>query len=132
MTECILNQTVAIAIFLIIFYFLDNDVEKNWLFKDKYDKEKGLLSKIVIGSFTQYPLMLASAITVHKGQGATIDGVHINLDRGAFSFGQTYVALSRTKKLSDMSLEREIRHSDIKIDQRVVNYYQSLEFEGSK
>ena len=103
-----------------------------YVYKYKYDKGTGKLKKVVVGSFTQYPLILASAITIHKGQGTTIDGVHVNMDRGAFDYGQTYVALSRTKELSDMSLEREIRVSDIKIDQRVVNYYNSLHFEDKR
>ena len=73
-----------------------------------YNQDKGELERHVIGTFTQIPLILAWAITIHKSQGATISSVHIDLDRGSFDHGQTYVALSRTKEISDISLSQPI------------------------
>ena len=62
-------------------------------------------------------------MTIHKSQGATISSVHIDLDRGSFDHGQTYVALSRTKEISDISLSQPIDKNDIKVDPRVKNFY---------
>ena len=88
-----------------------------------YNQDKGELERHVIGTFTQIPLILAWAITIHKSQGATISSVHIDLDRGSFDHGQTYVALSRTKEISDISLSQPIDKNDIKVDPRVKNFY---------
>jgi ATP-dependent exoDNAse (exonuclease V) alpha subunit len=85
------------------------------------------LDSVLIGSFTQYPLTLAWAITIHKSQGLTLDNMRIDLDKGAFAAGQAYVALSRCKDLSSVSLTRPIRMSDVKLDKRVVDFYKSLE-----
>jgi len=94
------------------------------------DPKTNKISKSVIGRFTQIPLILAWAITIHKGQGATLSGVHIDFDRGAFAYGQTYVALSRTRKITDISLERPILSSDIRVDSRVNDYFNSIEYEA--
>ena len=88
-------------------------------YKYVYDQEKGELEKHVVGTFTQIPLILAWAITIHKSQGSTIPSVHIDLDRGAFDHGQTYVALSRTQEIADISLSNPIHKQDIKVDPRV-------------
>ena len=95
-------------------------------FKYKYNNKTGELEKIIVGSFKQIPLILAWAITIHKCQGSTLEGVHIDLDRGCFAYGQTYVALSRTQSLMDMTLEKPLLDRDIKIDKRVYDYYQSI------
>ena len=88
-----------------------------------YDEGKGKLKKHVIGRFTQIPLILAWAITIHKSQGSTISSVHIDLDKGSFDHGQTYVALSRTEQITDISLSNPIRSQDIKVDPRVKDFY---------
>ena len=92
-------------------------------YKYVYDQEKGELEKHVVGTFTQIPLILAWAITIHKSQGSTIPSVHIDLDRGAFDHGQTYVALSRTQEIADISLSNPIQKQDIKVDPRVKDFY---------
>ena len=79
-----------------------------------------------VGTFQQYPLRLAWAITIHKSQGKTFDRVFIDLGAGAFETGQTYVALSRCRTLNGIILKRKLLPTDIRIDERVVEYYQYL------
>lgn len=78
----------------------------------------------VIGTFEQYPLKLAWAVTIHKSQGKTFDKVIIDMDRGAFEFGQTYVALSRCRTLEGIVLKEKLRPRDIMVDERVVDFYE--------
>ena len=78
----------------------------------------------VVGTFTQYPLKLAWAITIHKSQGKTFDRVIIDLGRGAFEHGQTYVALSRCRTLEGIVLKQRIRPRDIMVDPRIVEFYE--------
>lgn len=77
-----------------------------------------------VGSFTQYPLKLAWAITIHKSQGKTFDRLAIDLGRGAFEFGQVYVALSRCRTLEGIILKQKLRPNDIMTDERVIDFYQ--------
>ena len=67
----------------------------------------------VVATFTQYPIKLAWAVTIHKSQGQTFEKVIIDLDRGSFAHGQTYVALSRVTSLEGLFLTRPINISDI-------------------
>lgn len=78
----------------------------------------------VVGRFEQFPLRLAWAVTIHKSQGKTFERVVIDMDRGAFEHGQTYVALSRCRNLEGIVLRQRIRPSDIKVDERVVTFYE--------
>lgn len=78
-----------------------------------------------IGSFIQYPLKLAWAITIHKSQGKTFDRVLIDLGGGAFEHGQLYVALSRCRTLEGIVLRQRIRPQDVITDERVVEFYES-------
>ncbi len=79
----------------------------------------------VLGSFKQYPLKLAWAMTIHKSQGKTFDQVNVDLDRGAFEHGQTYVALSRCRTMEGLYLSRPIQPKDIFIYPEVVDYYKN-------
>ena len=78
----------------------------------------------VLGTFKQYPLKLAWAVTIHKSQGKTFDKVVIDMGSGAFEFGQTYVALSRCRTLEGIVLKQKLRHKDIMVDERIVDYYE--------
>ena len=80
----------------------------------------------VTGSFTQYPIRLAWAVTIHKSQGKTYDRVAIDLGKGAFEHGQTYVALSRCRTLDGVFLKRKLTHRDILVDERVAEFYDMM------
>ncbi|MFN0213217.1 MAG: helix-turn-helix domain-containing protein [Saprospiraceae bacterium] len=75
----------------------------------------------VLGSFTQYPLKLAWAITIHKSQGLTFDRAIIDA-QAAFAHGQVYVALSRCKSFEGIVLRSRIILSSVKTDSVVKNY----------
>lgn len=78
-----------------------------------------------IGTFCQFPLKPAWAITIHKSQGQTFDKVIIDLGKGAFEHGQTYVALSRCRTLEGIVLTQPIRPQDVMVDERVVQFYET-------
>lgn len=82
----------------------------------------------IVGAFRQLPLRLAWAVTIHKAQGKTFDKVIIDLDRGAFEHGQTYVALSRCRTLEGIVLRQPIRPNDIRTDERILDFYNLLKF----
>jgi ATP-dependent exoDNAse (exonuclease V) alpha subunit len=73
-----------------------------------------------IGSFTQFPLKLSWAITIHKSQGKTFDRIYVDLGKGAFAPGQTYVALSRARTIDGVFLRRPMTPKDIFIDPAIV------------
>lgn len=74
----------------------------------EYDRELRKLKKEVTGTFTQYPLKLAWAITVHKSQGMTFDKMSLDLSRGLFADGQLYVALNRVRSLEGIFLSKDV------------------------
>lgn len=75
-----------------------------------------------IGTFIQFPLRLAWAVTSHKSQGLTLENLIVDLDRPAFSHGQTYVALSRGRTRQGLSLVRPVNAADIIVDPRVLEF----------
>ncbi len=94
--------------------------------KYEYDRiEKRIISNVV-GSFTQFPITLGWAITIHKSQGMTLDSVRIDLGQGAFCSGQTYVALSRCRTMEGISLDRPISMIDVKADGTILDFYGRL------
>ena len=97
---------------------------KNYGYEYNPINEK-IISK-VIGKYTQYPLMLAWAVTIHKSQGKTLPKVFIDLGYGAFAPGQVYVALSRVKSLNDIHLARPIKNQEIHSDRVVNKFYRYI------
>lgn len=78
-----------------------------------------------VGAYRQFPLALGYAMTIHKAQGKTLDSVVVDISRGAFAHGQTYVALSRTRHASDMHVATSLRPRDVIFDNRVLEFVNS-------
>jgi ATP-dependent DNA helicase PIF1 len=87
-----------------------------------FSAEDNRIVQDIAGTFKQFPLKLAWAITIHKSQGQTLRQAVVDLGRGAFAHGQVYVALSRCESLEGLWLRRPIRPSDIIFDDRVLAF----------
>ena len=85
-----------------------------------------------IGRFTQLPFRLAWAVTIHKSQGKTFDRIVLDLERGAFAPGQTYVALSRCTTIEGIVLKRPIARSSIRSDWRIRRFFAEYRYRRSE
>lgn len=79
-----------------------------------------------VGAYKQFPLSLGYAMTIHRAQGKTLDAVVIDVSRGCFAHGQTYVALSRTRRASDIHMSAPLRERDVIFDRRVLDFVNDL------
>lgn len=87
-----------------------------------YNRETKSIEEETISSFTQYPIKLAWAVTIHKSQGKTYESIIVDLGWGAFAHGQTYVALSRCKTFGGLFLKRKVLFKDIIVDPQIVQF----------
>lgn len=101
-------------------YDVERELWENVRYKFNETEEK--IEEEQIGTYVQFPLRLAWAITVHKSQGLTFRRVNIDFTGGAFAGGQTYVALSRCMSLDGISLKEPIRRRDIFVRSEVVRF----------
>jgi len=102
------------------------------LFHFRYDAESDQIESEAVGAFTQYPLRLAWAVTIHKSQGKTFDRVVIDIGRGAFAHGQVYVALSRCTSFEGIVLKRPITKNHIWMDWRIVRFLTRFQYEKAE
>ena len=98
-----------------LFHFLFNPATKN-------------IESQVVGAFTQYPLKLAWAVTIHKSQGKTFEKVIIDIGRGTFAHGQIYVALSRCTTLAGIFLRKPVEKRHVIMDYRVVRFLTTFQY----
>lgn len=87
-----------------------------------FNEKEQKIEDELIGTYIQFPLRLAWAITIHKSQGLTFKNVNIDFTGGVFAGGQTYVALSRCTSLEGINLKSAIRPSEIFVRQEVTNF----------
>lgn len=102
---------------------------KNYAYELKTDPKTGkkIIVQKEVGSFIQFPLKLAYAMTIHKSQGMSVDAALIKLGNGCFAHGQLYTALSRCRSLKNLRIDREIYDEDVIVNPAVVDFYNSIE-----
>lgn len=91
-----------------------------------YDDDQQEILENVTGSFKQYPMRLAWAITIHKSQGQTFEKVIIDMSQGSFAPGQLYVALSRCISLEGIELLRPLKKSDVIVNKQLIGFQDRL------
>lgn len=96
----------------------------------RYNKRERKIEEHVVGTFEQYPLKLAWAITIHKSQGQSFDKVSIDMHKGAFAHGQLYVALSRCRSLEGISMHTQVSLADLCFDERVKIFIDAIKAGG--
>jgi ATP-dependent DNA helicase PIF1 len=108
-----------------IVYTLDRETWEEVVYS--YDQETQKVEAHVSSSFTQYPIRLAWALTIHKSQGQTYESVALDLTTGTFAAGQMYVALSRCTSLEGLYLRMPVKREHIIVDAKVISFMQRRE-----
>lgn len=101
-------------------YGVERDCWENMRYT--YNEKEKKIEEELLGTYIQFPLRLAWAITVHKSQGLTFRQARIDFTGGAFAGGQTYVALSRCTSIEGISLKQPLRPGDIFVRSEVVQF----------
>ncbi len=91
-----------------------------------YNEQEKKIEEEELGTFTQFPVRLAWAITIHKSQGLTFSRTAIDFTGGVFAGSMTYVALSRCRSLQGLQLKKPISQSDIFVSPNVVQFAQQF------
>lgn len=97
-----------------------------------FDKNKQRLDAHIVGSFSQYPIRLAWAVTIHKSQGKTFDHVVVDIGRGSFAHGQVYVAISRCTSFEGLILKKAILKHHIWMDYAIVKFLTRFQYKKSE
>jgi len=99
--------------------------------KHLFDEESGKIITETVAKFTQFPLCLAWAMTIHKAQGKTFSSVIVDFGRGAFAHGQAYVALSRCESLAGLYLTKSLQKCDIIVNPTVTAFMHTTDINPS-
>lgn len=91
-----------------------------------YDEKNQKIDKEAIGTFSQFPVGLGWAVTIHKSQGMTLESAVVDLGSGAFSDGQTYVALSRCRRVEGLRLARNLNERDVRANKEALEFYKAI------
>ncbi|HVT43429.1 MAG TPA: DEAD/DEAH box helicase [Thermoanaerobaculia bacterium] len=91
-----------------------------------FDAKAKTIAEEIAGTYVQFPLIPAWAVTIHKAQGLTLSRVMVDLDRGAFAEGQVYVALSRCQTIEGLSLRRAVRASEVRCSEAARSFYERI------
>jgi hypothetical protein len=102
------------------------------MFHFTMDAKSERLVPVSVGTFTQIPVRLAWAITIHKSQGLTFDRAVIDLTHRTFAHGQLYVAISRLRTLEGLLLTHPVRKSDIFLDRRIQKFITTFQYVQSE
>jgi ATP-dependent DNA helicase PIF1 len=123
------NGSVGIVTKIAATVFVEVDGEEHEVqpstwekFKYNYSPLTKELKKDIVAEFTQFPLRLAWGVTIHKSQGKTYERAVVDLGQRSFAPGQTYVALSRISSLDGLYLSRDLRPSDVIVDENVTRF----------
>ncbi len=98
---------------------IDYPVSRETWEKNQYQVNNGKIEKKVVGKFSQFPLKLGWALTIHKSQGLTLKNIYLDTGNGAFDSGQIYVALSRVRSLDNLYLKKPISNRELLIDEGI-------------
>jgi ATP-dependent DNA helicase PIF1 len=106
---------------------LDYPVTRETWEKYQYQVVNGKIEKTVAGKFSQFPLKLGWALTIHKSQGLTLKNIYLDTGRGAFDSGQIYVALSRVRNIENIYLKQPLTNRELLIDAAIKSFFEYIE-----